>query len=179
MKTVSVINSFTNSKVLMLLMVALLTTPCMAQTDQEIIRTIRRDFQSINSDTSLKMISMDAEEFLDGSTDGGGELKASYKNGQLVKLVEWIGISYGNRIREFYFKEGKLFFVYDRFEAFVVKGDELDRSKTKTSYEGRFYISDGKMVGRKQTGIVPDGADEVKEFEAIVKEYRARLDKKK
>lgn len=96
---------------------------------------------------------MDAEEFMDHVTDGGGELTGYYKKDTLVKIVEWIGASFGNRTREFYFKGRKLFFAFEKFESFVEKDNgELDLSKTSTTYEARYYFNSGKLIDKKITG---------------------------
>jgi len=44
------------------------------QNKQEIIKNIRLEFQKINTDKNLKTTTIDAEEFMENATDGGGEL---------------------------------------------------------------------------------------------------------
>jgi len=89
-----------------------------------------------------------------GPCRGGGELTGYYKKDSVVKIVEWIGLSYGNRTREFYFKENKLFFVYEKFESFVHndKTNELDLTKVKTTFEGRYYFNNKKLIDQKNSG---------------------------
>ena len=127
----------------------------LTQKHTETISRIRQEFTRINKDSTLKVITLDAEEFLENTPDGGAELKGFYKNGKLVKLIEWIGLSYGNRIREFYLKDEALFFVYEIFYSFVRTEDGLDPSKTVKSFEARYYISENKLIDKKQTGKVP------------------------
>jgi hypothetical protein len=122
------------------------------QTHQDIIKTARKQFQEINADTTLKKISLDSEEFLDHVPDGGGELTGFFKGDSIVKIAEWIGVSYGNRIREYYYKQDKLFFIFEKFESFVEKNGELDHEKVKTSFEGRYYFDHEKLVEQKISG---------------------------
>ena len=72
------------------------------QEREDIIKKIRKDFKDINADTTLKKISLDGEEFRDHVPDGGGELTGFFKGDSIVKVAEWIGLSYGNRTTEFY-----------------------------------------------------------------------------
>ena len=125
-----------------------------AQTKSELISQIRKNFRAINNDRSLTQIKLTDEDFMDNVTDGGGELTGYYKKDSIVKITEWIGLSYGNRTREFYFMSNKLFFVYEKFDSFIVNDStgEMDHSKTKTSFEGRYYFSKDKLIEKKLAG---------------------------
>jgi len=122
------------------------------QTTDVVIKKIRDDFKIINSDATLKKITLEDEEFLEHATDGGGELTGYFRNNSLVKIVEWIGLSYGNRTREFYLKNNDLFFVFEKFEAFIQTDSGLDHSKVKTIFTGRYYFNNGKLISEKITG---------------------------
>lgn len=125
------------------------------QTKQDIIKTTRKQFQEIDTDTTLKKISLDSEEFLDHVPDGGGELVGFFRGDSIVKIVEWIGLSYGNKITEYYYKNNKLFFVFEKFDSFVEKNGELDHEKVNTSFEGRYYFNDEKLIEKKISGKKP------------------------
>lgn len=154
-----------------------------AQSTKDRILQIRNDFVEINTDTALKKLSLSDEEFLENIPDGGGELTGYYKNGELVKLTEWIGLSYGNSTREFYFKRGRLFFVFEQFASFIQNEEGLDKSQTKTTFEGRYYIHQGRLIDKKIKGrrTIEDEepADVVKAFEETLKEYKELLAQKK
>src|ERR1700730_4262101 len=94
--------------------------PANSQVKSDLIKIIHKDFQSINADTTLRKVELEEDEFLENTPDGGGQLIGFYKENNLVKIFEWIGLSHGNRTREFYFNHNKLFFVYEKFESFVV-----------------------------------------------------------
>ena len=150
------------------------------QNKQEIIKNIRQEFQKINLDKNLIATKVDAEEFMENATDGGGELTGFKRNDSIVKIIEQIGISYGNRTREFYFKDRRLFFVYEVFDSFLEnkEGDGLDYTKTKKAYEVRYYFNNGKLVEAKFTGKKPmqeDDSNPALELLEDAKEYMKLL----
>ena len=125
-----------------------------AQTKDEQIKLIRKKFEIINKDTTLKKVVLENEEFLSNMTDGGGKLTGSYKNKEIKKIYEWIGLSNGISIKEFYFDKGQLIFVYEKFDSFVFddKKNEFDLTKTKTIFEGRYYFNNKKLFSRSSKG---------------------------
>ena len=163
----------------LIIMVSFLTCNC--QSKQELIKAIREEFQKINSDKKLKLQVLDGEEFLDNVPDAGAELKGYSRNDSIIKIVEWGGLSYGNRTREFYFKNQKLIFVYETFDAFVFdeKSEEMDHSKTKKVFEGRYYFNNDKMIEEKLSGKKPiDEKSSPSELLAAAKEDVKILSKK-
>jgi hypothetical protein len=125
-----------------------------AQTKDEQIKLIRKKFEIINKDTTLKKVVLENEEFLSNMTDGGGKLTGFYKNKEIKKIYEWIGLSNGISIKEFYFDKGQLIFVYEKFDSFVFddKKNEFDLTKTKTIFEGRYYFNNKKLFSRSSKG---------------------------
>src|SRR5437762_989578 len=137
------------------LILSILIVSCLSsygQTTDVIIKKTRSDFKMINSDTTLKKITLEDEEFSEHATDGGGELTGYFRNNSLLKIVEWIGLSYGNRTREFYLKNNNLFFVFEKFEAFLETDSGLDHLKVKTIFAGRYYFNNGKLISEKTSG---------------------------
>lgn len=152
------------------------------QTRPQVLETIRKQFQAINADAHLEKLELSGEDFLDEATDGGAQLTGFFKKDSLVKMVAWIGISYGNRTQEFYLQDGKLFFAYVKFEAFVPNDSlqELDRSKTQVSFEGRYYFHDNKLVEKKIRGKYPleeeqDERNRPKMLQSDAKDFARRL----
>jgi len=121
-----------------------------SQTRDEQIKLIRKKFETINKDTTLKKVELENEEFLSNMTDGGGKLTGFYKNKEIKKIYEWIGLSNGISIKEFYFDKEQLIFVYEKFDSFVfdAQKNEFDFTKTKTIFEGRYYFSNKKLFNR-------------------------------
>jgi hypothetical protein len=128
--------------------------PAYAQDKATLINAIRKEFNAINHDTTLKKVVLENEEFLPDMTDGGGQLSGFYQAGQIRKIVSWVGRSNGNEVCEFYFQDGKLIFVYAQFNAFVYdeKQQALRLDATEKTFEGRYYFHDGKLIEQTITG---------------------------
>ena len=126
----------------------------LGQDKARIISDIRKEFKIINNDTTLKKVVLNDEEFLDHTTDGGGQLTGFYKEGQLRKIVSWIGLSNGNEIFEFYFTNSKLIFVYEQFNSFIYdpKQETLRLDTTERTFEGRYYFNNDKLIDQITTG---------------------------
>lgn len=131
------------------------------QEKQTIIKQIRADYQIINADKHLAKRIVEGEDYLDNIPDGGAELTGYFKKDTLVKIVEWIGLSYGNRIIEYYLKQGRIFFIYERFMSFVTTDTSMDYSKVKLAFEGRYYFHNDKLIERKVSGKMPMKNDSI------------------
>lgn len=125
-----------------------------AQTRDEQIKLIRKKFEIINKDTTFNKVVLENEEFLENRADHGAELAGYYKMGEIKKIYEWIGLSNGINIKEFYFDKAQLIFVYEKFDSFVFddKKNEFDLTKTKTIFEGRYYFSNQKLINQSTKG---------------------------
>lgn len=155
-----------------------------AQTKADQKEIIRQQFQLINSDRQLKKVTQENEAFLEHMTDGGGELAGYYKDGRLVKIREWIGQSDGNKVVEYYFKDGALLFVYGQFNTWVydVKRDHFDHSKTKTIFEGRYYFHQQKLIDQIEKGNMHFDDEAYYQESALLataSQYSTLLNKKK
>jgi hypothetical protein len=73
-----------------------------AQTENNMLNKIRKAVEHINNDSGYAIKKLDNEEFLEHTTDNGGQLTGYFKNGQLVKIIEWIGLSSCVDITEYY-----------------------------------------------------------------------------
>jgi len=126
----------------------------LGQDKARIVSDIRKEFKIINNDTTLKKVVLSDEEFLAHTTDGGGQLTGFYKEGQLRKIVSWIGLSNGNEIFEFYFTNSKLIFVYEQFNSFIYdrKQETLRLDTTERTFEGRYYFKNDKLIDQITTG---------------------------
>jgi hypothetical protein len=110
--------------------------------------------QSLNRETGFKVVRLDAEDFLEGTPDGGAQLKGYFKKGKILKIYQIIGISTGNELIEFYYSGDDLIFVFESFKSFVVNktNDGLDRSKSKITFEGRYYFDKNKLIHKIVSG---------------------------
>ena len=139
-------------KWLLLIAMMVVCTSIAAQSKNSLVNEKRKSYDQINASPSLKKITLENEDFLVNMTDGGGELVGYYNKDVLVKIKEWVGLSQGNRTRLYYFKDNQLFLVVEKFNAFVQKGDGLDKSKTKTTFEGSYYFHNNKLIDQQVSG---------------------------
>ena len=121
----------------------------LAQTNSAHIKSIKKEFQAINSDTTLKKVVLENEDFLgENLGDGGGKLVGFFKNHTVRKIYQWLGLSNGIEIKEYYFKDGQLVFVYEVFKSFEYDQtrNQMDYNKISTTFEGRYYFKNGKLI---------------------------------
>lgn len=128
----------------------------LCQVVTKVIDEIRSECKLINSDSTFKIIELDNDYFIDEGriTDGGCSLTGYSKNGIIRKIVSWVGLSYGNEIIEFYYKNNKLIFVYEEFHSFVFdKGSgEFRQDTTEKTFIGRYYFKHTKLIDYITTG---------------------------
>jgi hypothetical protein len=125
-----------------------------AQEKQVMVKNIRQECYAINREKAMKKIVLNNEDFLDHMPDGGGKLTGFYKNGELKKIVCWIGLSFGTESTEYYFKSNKLIFVYDQFNSFLLdeKTQNLRYDATERTFEGRYYFDHHKLIDKVTKG---------------------------
>ncbi|PKV48889.1 hypothetical protein ATE84_0905 [Aquimarina sp. MAR_2010_214] len=144
-----------------LLFIGILVIPFIGvsqNTDEQILK-IRAEFQRINSNHQLEKMDLYNEEFMEYTTDGGGQLTGYFENGQLVKYIEWIGVSHGSIVIAYYLKEGKLFFAYEQENKFKSVYDasgewmSFDTSlQPETIFEGRYYFNNSRLIKELKKG---------------------------
>jgi hypothetical protein len=64
---------------------------------------------------------LENEEFMQNPTDGGGSLTGYFHQEQLVKISEWIGLSYGIRQNDYYYDNGQLIFNREKEKYFEIR----------------------------------------------------------
>lgn len=134
-----------------ILTLSLITT--FGQDTTKLINEIRKEFKTINNDATLKKVALNNEDFLEHTMDGGAQLTGFYKAGQLKKIVRWFGLSNGNEIFEYYFKNQQLIFVYAQFNSFVYDKEQIIRfDTTEKTFVRRYYFYDNKLIDKITTG---------------------------
>jgi hypothetical protein len=154
------------------------------QSEPDYIKSVRKEFRIIDSDSSMKKITLENEEFLKDMPDGGGMMTGYFKNGQIRKIYVWVGLSYGTEIEEFYFLNSQLIFVYKRFQSFPLDkaGNDLDYTKTVTTFEARYYFRQNKIISKVTKGhrrFEENTTDPARKFLMEAKEDIMMLEKKK
>jgi len=154
-----------------------------AQSKADIIKSIKKEFKDINDDNSYTKVALENEEFMEHMTDRGGSLTGYYKEDKIRKIIEWIGISNGIYVSEYYFKDEQLIFVYKTFKEFfydINKGD-FDYEKTGVKFEGRYYFNEKILIDTITTGTLGSSPFNVepKNFPAEIDKDQQLLAKKK
>ena len=141
-------------KFLLLLFLFGLSPTVRAQTKAQDLLAIKKEYQEIAADKTLKKVTLDNDTFLDTPTDGGRELTGYYKKGQLRKIVATTGLSNGRTQIEYYFKDGQLIFVYEVFNAYDYNESKgtFDYTKTSRTFEGRYYFKENHLGDFSTTG---------------------------
>lgn len=116
-----------------------------AQIDSTYIVAVDRLVQEIDAGKDYELRTLENEEFLQQMTDGGGDLKGFLKDGRLVKMESWVGVSSCVYISEYYFDRGQLVFVQEQgLEfAYVDSTSSFDPAVQNVTMEGRYYFRDG------------------------------------
>src|SRR5690606_7848221 len=136
------------------LLLVIATQASFGQGKDGVLRRIKEEVQVINKDTAYKTMALTAEAFLEQSPDGGAQLTGYFKGGKIKKVHQWIGLSRGNEITEFYYSNGKLIFVYEQFDAFIYVDSlqAFDYTKTEHTFAGRYYFYNGTLFKHITTG---------------------------
>jgi hypothetical protein len=119
-----------------------------AYSQENSIDRILHAVEQTNKDSGYSKKVLDGEAFLEEPTDGGGELTGYFKNGELVKIREWIGLSSCIIITEYYLQSGKLIFTYTEGSEFAYNDslESFDYKKSVRTMECRFYFENDKMI---------------------------------
>jgi hypothetical protein len=117
------------------------------------VEQVRKAVEEINRTTTTTM-TLDNEQFLEHMTDGGGKLTGYFKNGELVKVEEWVGLSNCTTNYEYYIRDRKLIFVYGQENVFpyVDSTGTFDYKTQAISMECRYYFDNGKLIKSKFAG---------------------------
>ena len=113
------------------------------------IDSIKKQFVIINTDTAYQKIELENDEFMDYGTDRGGSLTGYFKNNEIKKIVEWIGISNGYWITEYYYNQMQLIFAYKVFNLFLFNDSSTDfdyNKKPLKTFEARYYFNNKTLI---------------------------------
>lgn len=136
-------------KTLFTIIFSLFCSLTFAQQNQPKINKIKQEVGQINKGKNYTTKRLEDEEFLEHMTDNGGSLTGYFKNKQLVKIDEEIGLSSCEIHTTYYLKNNQLIFVYVAgYEAQYDKrlGGPGENNMEKLVMECRFYFDNGKII---------------------------------
>jgi hypothetical protein len=140
------------------------------QTTNKDISQIRKVFSQINSDSQLKKFVIKGEDFLDHTPDGGASLTGYFSKDKLVKISEWIGLSFGIRQTDYYYDSANLIFCYVSELHFQTTDSGLNYNKTEPVLEVRYYYMNNRLIQKRlkgsgfwdkkdESGLLPDSRE--------------------
>ncbi|RYY87035.1 MAG: hypothetical protein EOO15_12995 [Chitinophagaceae bacterium] len=129
-----------------------------AQKTELLLSAVRQEYNRIQLLRDLRVVSLDAEEFLAANPDNGASLKGYFRGDTLLKIVEWIGLSDRVRQTEYFIQNGKLLFVYACENRYALQpdGQSIDHSRLEAGTCSRSYYDHGRLfqqVGDKTTAV--------------------------
>ncbi|MBX2983709.1 MAG: hypothetical protein KF843_13610 [Flavobacteriales bacterium] len=148
-----------------------------AQTNKIVTTAIDRVVQEINQSEDYEVRTLENDEFLEQMTDGGGELTGLMRNGQLVKMIEQVGLSSCVNVTEYYFENSQLAFI-------SVQGSEFSYIDSTSSFDPRaqdvtmkanFYFHANKLIESELKGSTRCGGAPTKEWAAVYQTEALRL----
>ncbi len=137
-----------------------------AQGDGDPVTAIRKIVAQINKDSGYTVKKLDGEDFLEETTDNGATLTGYFKNGKLVKMIEWMGLSSCINITEYYLQNDQLVFAYTRGSEtlYIDSLQSFDQTKQKVTMECRFYFDRGKMIKMIASGSTRCGGPPARDW---------------
>ena len=128
---------------------------------------INDEVKAIDSDVTIKIKEFDAAEVYGHTSDGGGKIKIYQKDGQIRKIEEQTGLSFGRITTIIYLVDSKPILITDREENFKRNDDgSFNYSSLREVFEARLYMADGELVDaiKKGARAMSEGTDEVGEY---------------
>jgi hypothetical protein len=133
--------------------------------------------KAIDKDIHLKKKIFGQESFMEQVTDEGGELTVYHKNNLVYRIKEWVGLSYGVIIRNYYFKSKELLFVKEEeylYEADAAGNSKKNKLSKKPGFIGKYYFKNGKLIDEESLGhnrFEDEKNDAEKEYILLAKKY--------
>lgn len=150
--------------------------------DTVIIKEIQQLVKNIDSYKLNDSVELKNEDFLEDMTDGGGSLTGYLLNKKLLKIREWVGLSWGVLEVNFYFDNEQLIFVRETEDHFQIDSNGVNHSKIGLRFQGEYYFNKNKLVDEVSLGhnrFEDDTNDPVKEYLQRAKQNRELLLKRK
>ncbi len=143
--------------------------------------TIDKQVEQINLDKGLTKKEFNANQVYDKIFDGGGQINVYQKGGQLIKIEESIGLSYGLVTTIIYLKGGLPIKIIDREENYKIKDDQtgLDYTKLNQVFEASIYVvnwdKDDSKIIKKGERKFSEGVCSNLDYEPLVDRVKKLL----
>ena len=133
--------------------------------------------RDINREEDYETKTLENEEFLEQMTDGGGELTAWIRDGRVVKMTEWVGLSSCVNVTEYYLQDSQLVFISVQGSewAYVDSTGSFDPAVQNVTMEARFYFDDNALIKSDLNGSTRCGGAPTKEWASVYQAAAMRL----
>lgn len=142
------------------------------KSNMESIKQINYKVNLIESDLSLEKKEFDLVELTGINTDGGGVLKIWYKEKQVYKIAEEIGLSYGRIRVAIYLDNGIPIKVIEIEESFGHEKGELNYREFNEVFRGNVYVfdweNDESKVEKTGKRVLSEGSCSTLDYEPII-----------
>jgi hypothetical protein len=113
----------------------------------EMVRSIYNAAVGIDKKKISDSVYLENEDFMEQMTDGGGSVTGYFAENRLLKIRQWIGLSYGIIDQTYYFEGDELMYVLEREKNFQVDSNGIDHSRfSDTEFRGDYFFRGRKMV---------------------------------
>lgn len=141
-------------KIIVTIVLCFMGASCFAQKKTKDITAIRTSVEAINKDSNYTTKSIDAAFFLENMPDNGGSITGYFKDGQLMKIDVYIGLSSCVTRTTFYLEDTILIFAYTQAKNYYYDDDKgvFDYANQTLTMESRYYYTNGKIIKTIVTG---------------------------
>jgi len=133
-----------------------LSAPENLQNEDIVIESIQKKVKSIDDEKDYQVKTLDNEWFVARNIvrDNGVIIDGYVKDGQISKITEKIGLSYGVRIYEYYLVDKKLIYVNEKEDYYPYDNDSstFNYAKLESGFEAHHYFHENKLVQTKISG---------------------------
>jgi hypothetical protein len=165
---------------LTILLILLNLTLALGQTNTT--KQIDKKIDLIEADKTLIVRKFDINEIYEQTTDGGGEFIIYIQNDKIVKVEQYVGLSFGIISTIIYVNKNRPIAIIEREENFVWNENKssFDYSKLKEVYHEKIYVSNYEAiwVNREGNRNMSDPSCSVDEYLDILTKAENLLKKK-
>ncbi|MGB1102269.1 MAG: hypothetical protein ACPG21_01430 [Crocinitomicaceae bacterium] len=173
----SKINQNFSARIGLLFLSIFMTQIVSSQNNEKAIKAIRKEFKAINSIANYEIIELENDEVSESFPDHGISLKGYFDDGNLRKIMLWVGYNHKRTISEYYLKDSKLFFMYEVEELYYydVIEDQMNYDSIAHKNERRYYIAEDRLIETKFKGEIPEKNETAETLMTVAKNYTEKL----
>lgn len=141
--------------------------------------------KALDSNDSLQSIILENEDFIEGSSDGGGKLVGFYNaaNNEIRKVTVAFFLPYGIQYYSFYLENEQLVLVLGcaKYFGYDTKSNRIDKNNFDGGFSGIYIFQNRKLIDQISTGHNRFEDDSIDAEETFLKElefYKKKISEK-